>query len=540
MATLNLGTPNFGNNSTSYTMSFSGYSGGKWVLTGATYDTDTGILRVVLTYNRVGYNSQGIYASLNNDRTSMGNSSNYTSVASGWGTAVGIGENYAVRKTNTTTVMINSGDTSNIAYLKTEGGASSGSGVTGITMAVSSVVDTDAIIAGTVPFYLQAIYGSGWKAINNARWIGTEGGYSQKYSTTLKFPNNTSTFSYTITYNANGGSGAPAAQTKDHGSSITLSSTKPTRTGYTFKNWNTEQDGSGTSYSAGSSYATDEDVTLYAQWTINTYTVSYNANGGSGAPTAQTKTYGVSLTLSNTKPTRTGYTFQGWGTSASDTTTDYAPGASYTANSAITLYAIWNINTYQITYNANGGTGAPSAQTKTYGVNLTLSSTKPTRSNTTASGYKITFNANDGVCTTASLTATNTTSYTFKAWNTVSGGTGTEYDPGESYKENAAATLYAQWNATTTKGNITLPTPTRDGYTFMGWAESATATFGSKGTYTPTGTKTLYAIWSLIPRIPLLKTRYNNQFVTNALIRIKVNGKWVIVTDLKLKANNDF
>lgn len=72
-----------------------------------------------------------------------------------------------------------------------------------------------------------------------------------------------------------------------------------------------------------------------------TYTISYNANGGSGAPAAQTKTYGVNLTLSSTKPTRDGYTFLGWSTSASALTATYAAGATYTANAAATLYAVW-------------------------------------------------------------------------------------------------------------------------------------------------------------------------------------------------------
>lgn len=347
---------------------------------------------------------------------------------------------------------------------------------------------------------------------------------------------------YTVAYDMNGGTGSIDTQTGIIGNSITLSSTTPTRTGYTFSHWNDKQDGSGTNYFSGGSFVTSSvgSTTLYAQWTINTYTVSYNANGGSGAPAAQTKTYGTNLTLSSTQPTRTGYTFQGWGTSASDTTTDYEAGGTYTTNASVTLYAIWNIITYTISYNANGGSGAPSSQSKTYGTNITLSSTKPTRSKTTANGYKITFNANDGVCTTSSLTATNTTTYAFKSWNTASGGAGTEYDPGDVYSANSNATLYAQWNITTTKGSITLPTATRDGYTFMGWAETDTATFGSTGTYTPTGTKTLYAVWSLIPRIPLLKTKYNNSFVTNALIKVKVNGKWVIVKTVKLKTNGDF
>ena len=68
-----------------------------------------------------------------------------------------------------------------------------------------------------------------------------------------------------------------------------------------------------------------------------TYTVSYNSNGGSGAPSNQTKTAGVSLTLSTTKPTRAGYSFKRWNTNTTDSGTAYNPGASYTANAALSL-----------------------------------------------------------------------------------------------------------------------------------------------------------------------------------------------------------
>ena len=76
-------------------------------------------------------------------------------------------------------------------------------------------------------------------------------------------------------------------------------------------------------------------------WKINTYTISYNANGGSGAPASQTKTYGTNLTLSSVKPTRTNYNFLGWATSSSATTAQYAAGGTYTSNAAATLYAVW-------------------------------------------------------------------------------------------------------------------------------------------------------------------------------------------------------
>lgn len=152
--------------------------------------------------------------------------------------------------------------------------------------------------------------------------------------------------SYTVSYNANGGSGAPGSQTKWKDQTLTLSSTKPTKTGHTFKGWaltKADADAGTWYYQPGGSCGKNENLTLYAVWEANTYAVNYNANGGTGAPAKQTKTYGKTLTLSSTKPTRTNYNFLGWGTSASATTVVYKAGASYTANSAVTLYAIWEL-----------------------------------------------------------------------------------------------------------------------------------------------------------------------------------------------------
>ena len=73
--------------------------------------------------------------------------------------------------------------------------------------------------------------------------------------------------------------------------------------------------------------------------------MSYDANGGTGAPSAQTKKYGTALTLSGTKPSRTGYTFLGWAASKTATSAQYQPGGSYTANAAVTLYAVWQQDT---------------------------------------------------------------------------------------------------------------------------------------------------------------------------------------------------
>ena len=223
---------------------------------------------------------------------------------------------------------------------------------------------------------------------------------------------------YTVSYSANGGSGAPGNQTKQHGTNITLSSTKPTRTGYSFSTWNTASNGTGTNYASGGTYTGNANLALYAKWTANTYTVSYNANGGQGAPSNQTKTYGTNLTLSSTRPTRTGYSFSTWNTASNGSGTNYAPGATYSGNSALTLYAQWTINTYAVTYHSNGGSGAPSNQTKTYGTDLTLRRGVPTR-----------------------------TDYKFVKWNTNESGTGISYMPGATYTTNAAVTLYAQWQS---------------------------------------------------------------------------------------------
>lgn len=148
--------------------------------------------------------------------------------------------------------------------------------------------------------------------------------------------------SYTVSYNANGGSGAPSNQTKWYGKELTLSSTKPTRTGYSFQGWATSDDGS-VAYASGDKYTANAKVTLYAVWKANTYTVKYDANGGSGAPANQTKTHGTTLVLSSTEPTRTNYTFKGWATSASGSVS-YAAGANYTANASVTLYAVWELS----------------------------------------------------------------------------------------------------------------------------------------------------------------------------------------------------
>ncbi len=207
-------------------------------------------------------------------------------------------------------------------------------------------------------------------------WIGTKldtagtwkiqskisGSISGTNTTSITVKDTSTTKYYTLTYNANGGSGAPSSQTVAASTYFNLSSTKPTRSGYTFLGWSTSKTATSASYSPGASVKISGNITLYAVWKVNTtstkyYTLTYNANGGSGAPSSQTVAASTYFNLSSTKPTRSGYTFLGWSTSKTATSASYSPGASVKISGNITLYAVWKVNT---TYTGYVNTGSAS------------------------------------------------------------------------------------------------------------------------------------------------------------------------------------
>jgi uncharacterized repeat protein (TIGR02543 family) len=142
------------------------------------------------------------------------------------------------------------------------------------------------------------------------------------------------------------------------GSSVTLASGSGlAKSGYAFNGWSADASGAGASYNAGSSYTPASSVTLYAKWTAVQYTVTYNANGGTGtAPSSQTVNAGSSVTLaSGSGLTKSGYAFSGWSADASGAGSPYNAGSSYTPASSVTLYAKWTVVAYTITYHLNGG-----------------------------------------------------------------------------------------------------------------------------------------------------------------------------------------
>ena len=189
-----------------------------------------------------------------------------------------------------------------------------------------------------------------------------------KTYTIANFKYNQPNVTYTVNYNANNGTGAPSATTKTiaaTSTTVTLSSAKPTRSGYNFLGWAESASATSAQYQAGASItmqtssatATTVSKTLYAVWetAITTYSIHYNLNGGTGTIADQTYSGAEtthSFTLQDTSlPTKSNSSFRGWATSSSGAVT-YEPGGSITLNSSsptITLYAVWSTMTNTLT-----------------------------------------------------------------------------------------------------------------------------------------------------------------------------------------------
>lgn len=304
------------------------------------------------------------------------------------------GESYIAYKYNSTA----SGSSSSGAWTRSVNGGSSPSASAD---SIAYTIPAQSLSTGTKTFTLKTavpVYGlvAGPRDTVNGRWRFT--------SATLHVTTNETDYNYTLAYNANGGSGAPSNQTGSNtGTSpyytFTVSSTVPTKAGHTFLGWSTSDSATSATYTGGGSITVTSSgtTTLYAVWKVNTYTVSYNANGGSGAPSAQTKTYNVSLTLSSTVPTRTGYIFQGWATSSTGAVA-YQPSGSYTANASVTLYAIWKAanSTLSSVDNTNIGSSGTASWNKidnsyTYKLVLTYSNAPAVTVNVAANNASTSF-----------------------------------------------------------------------------------------------------------------------------------------------------
>ena len=310
-------------------------------------------------------------------------------------------------------------------------------------------------------------------------------GWSPEVPTTVPAGNTTYTAqwtinSYTVSFDANGGTGSALNVTQDYGTEVTLPTMGFVKTGYTFIGWNTAPNATTV---LSSYYVPAADMTLYAVYEIGFFWICFDANGGTGFEECVQVRQGDAIPLPTKGFTKTGSTFIGWNTDPKATTTVVGP----LAISDMTFYAIYEINQYTVSFNANGGTGSATDVTQDYGTEVTLPTT----------GFA-------------------KTGYTFIGWNTTPGAvTALAY-----YKVPAGdSTLYAIYeinqytvsfdanggtgsapNITQDYGTeVTLPAIgfAKTGYTFQGWNTTANATTALSNYYMPAGDVTLYAVYGI-------------------------------------------
>lgn len=222
---------------------------------------------------------------------------------------------------------------------------------------------------------------------------------------------------YYIAFNSNGGTGTVSNITCTYGSNCKLPNNNFSKSGYQFSGWKINS----TVYNASqnvTNLATGGTLTAYAQWSANTYKIKYNGSGGSGSLSDTTCTYGSNCQLRNNSFSKNGYSFSGWKIGG----TTYSPGqtvSNLSTGGDVVAYAQWNVNTYTISYNCNGGWNCPPNQIKAHGSNISLGST-PIRDGWEFVGWSTNSNAHSG------------------------------YGARSNYTGNGNVTLYATWKRTIT------------------------------------------------------------------------------------------
>jgi len=310
---------------------------------------------------------------------------------------------------------------------------------------------------------------------------------------------------HTITYIGNGNTGGsvPPPTVADSSVNVATNTGGLVKAGYTLYDWNTHADASGASYGLGVLWWNfTANATLYAIWTANTYTITYLGNFPTGGSVPSPTVGHIPLTVkSNTGGlVRTGYTFHGWSTLANGLGTPYAIAATYSLPSDLTLYAVWDINPFRITYNGNGNTSG------------------------TVPGQFVGIGSTQLAYNTGGLHKTGSN---FGGWSLNSNGSGAPQGVGSPYTLAGNVTFYAIWNVihtityvsighnsgsvpgpTVGSGSLVLANNTgalvKEGSSFHGWNTSSLGTgfgFAVGIPITPTSNMTLYARWIFNVRI---------------------------------------
>jgi uncharacterized protein (TIGR02145 family)/uncharacterized repeat protein (TIGR02543 family) len=296
---------------------------------------------------------------------------------------------------------------------------------------------------------------------------------------------------FKVTFNGNGGTGTMDAQSIVSEMAAPLTENKFTRTGWTFAGWASTATGT-VAYSDKSTFTMGTaDVALYAVWSQKpAFKVIFNSNGGTGTMDAQSIVSELNASLTENKFTRTGWTFDGWASTAAGTVA-YSDKSTYMMGTAdVTLYAVWSQKpAFKLIFNSNGGTGTMDAQSIVSELNALLNENKFTR-----------------------------TGWTFAGWSTTAAGMVLYSDKSTFTMGTADVTLYAVWSInkyTVTfnvqggtdvsaqiieyDGLVTAPAaPVREGYTFGGWYKEATCTnLWNFSTGHVAAAVTLFAKWTV-------------------------------------------
>ena len=302
---------------------------------------------------------------------------------------------------------------------------------------------------------------------------------------------------YTVTYRGNGNTAgtAPDSVSNEEDAEITVAGQGTlVKKGYSFTGWNTAADGSGKEYESNATYTIgDEDDTLYAQWEINRYKVTYDGNGDNvdNLPPPTTHRYNTEMTLDTIVPTRTGCTFFRWNTDSTGDGEDYEPGDEFTIGDGdATFYVRWRVNSYTIAFDGNDATAGdvPGSIDVDYDDSVTI----PGKGDLQRTGY------------------------TFTGWNTAADG-GTAYPADTTVIMGAEdLVLFAQWTINRYlvrfdpqggssvdsqyvdyDDTVKIPAaPTRTGHIFDGWYEDPGCTNPWVfGTIKINAIDTIYAKW---------------------------------------------
>lgn len=312
---------------------------------------------------------------------------------------------------------------------------------------------------------------------------------------------------YTVSYDANGGTGAPATQTKQHNVALTLSGTEPTREGYTFQGWSkTSGDSNSVNYGKGASFAENADTTLYAVWQANTHKVEWKSQDGTTTyETDNEVAFNTALSYDGTAPTKEAdaqytYTFAGWSTSM-NAETGAAANSFTMGDEDMGLYAAFSKETNKYTVTWKSQDGATTLETDAevaYGTQPEFNATEPTKAadetyTYSFAGWATSANQENGTAAASLPTVGGDATY-YAAFSKTFIDYTITYALGDHPADGATAPAADSKHY---NDSITLPAgpAAADGYTFAGWSDG-TNTYGAGDSYTVTGTATLTAVYT--------------------------------------------